>query len=76
MQCEHNNYVVCKLIISGCGNTQSVTFHVIFSRKVIKNMFLPLHYIFNVSIGYLAVCATEIYELKYPNHPQGATTSI
>ena len=45
-------------------NTHSVTFHVIFSRKVIKNVFLPLHYLFHVSIGYLAVCAAGINELE------------
>ena len=50
-------------------NTPSVTFHVIFSRKVIKNAFLLLHYLCPVSIGYLAVCAAEIYELELSYSP-------
>ena len=45
-------------------NTHSVTFHVIFSRKVIQNAFLRLHFVSHVSIGYLAVCAAGIYELE------------
>ena len=57
-------------------NTHSVTFHVIFSRNVRKNAFLPLHYLFHVSIGYFAVFAAGISELEVYNHPQDATTSL
>ena len=60
MQCEH----IWSLKAVDVKNTHSVTFHVIFSRKVIKNEFLPLHYLFHIYIGYLAVCAAGIYELE------------
>ena len=62
MQYEFN--VVCKSSVD-VKNTHSVTFHVIVSLKLRKTSFCQvLYYLFHVSIGYLAVCTAEIYELE------------
>ena len=53
---------ICIVCIAAVGvkNTHCVT----FQQKGDNREILPLHYLFNVSIGYLAVCASGIYELE------------
>ena len=55
MQCEH---IVCQLWMW----KTNIPSH--FQQKGDKKRVLVLHYLFHVSIGYLAVCAAGIYELE------------
>ena len=49
-----------------CGCEKHTSRHISrhFQLKGEKNAFLPLHYIFHVTLGDLPVCAAGIYELE------------